>query len=361
MNVTVLGGGVIGYAVAYELASRGARVRVIDMRGPGAGATQAAAGILAPYIEGHNAALLELGLRGLALYDAFVARVQVDAGRSVEYRRTGTLHAAISERYVGHLDTLAAQLTATGVEHAMLTGVEARGIEPELSHGVRSALSIPGHGYVKVADLMNALVTAASALGVEPAIGRVEAIDAAPGVVVVRTRAAAFDSDAVVIASGSWSGRLQAPAAPVTPIRGQLLQMQFPAPPISRVVWGEGCYLVPWVDGSVLVGATSEDVGFDESSTEGGVAQLESAARELVPSAARASRSAVRVGLRPATADELPLIGRSSTMPGVFYATGHYRSGVLLAPLTAALIADLVMAGRQAPLLELVRPGRFGL
>ena len=361
MNVTVVGGGVIGYAVAYELASRGARVRVVDMRGPGAGATQASAGMLAPYIEGHHPALLELTLGSLSLYDAFIVRVQASAQRRVEYGRTGTLNAASSDRCEGHLKTLAAQLTDAGVEHAMLDGRAARAAEPGLASGVRSALVIPEHGYVKVADLMAALVAAAAGAGVESAIGRVEAIEPARGGVVVRTAATGFKSDAVVIASGSWSGELPSPAAPVKPIRGQLLQMQFPAPPISRVVWGEGCYMVPWRDGSVLVGATSEDVGFDESSTAAGVAQLEAAACALLPSVAQAVRSAVRVGLRPATTDELPLIGRSSTMPGVFYATGHYRNGVLLAPLTAMLLADLVMEGREAPLLELVRPDRLGV
>jgi thiazole synthase len=118
---------------------------------------------------------------------------------------------------------------------------------------------------------------------------------------------------------------------------------------------------VPWTDGSLLLGATSEDVGFDESSTAAGVEGLRDAARRYIPSTATAALEEVRVGLRPATADELPLIGRSSTMRGVFYATGHYRNGVLLAPLTATLIGDLVMERREGPMLALTRPDRVGL
>ncbi|MBI4266504.1 MAG: FAD-dependent oxidoreductase, partial [Acidobacteria bacterium] len=178
------------------------------------------------------------------------------------------------------------------------------------------------------------------------------------------TSAGTSSADAVVIAAGSWSGAISiapAPPAPVKPIRGQLLHLHFPQPPIARVVFSTSGYLVPWQDGSVLVGATSEDVGFDESATVAGVRGLVDFARELLPAADRARFGEVRVGLRPETADELPVIGASSRMRGVYYATGHYRNGVLLAPLTAAMVADLVLEGRERPELALTRPDRFGL
>ena len=132
-------------------------------------------------------------------------------------------------------------------------------------------------------------------------------------------------------------------APPVRPVRGQLLHLRFASPPLSRIVWGSTSYLVPWADGSVLVGATVEDAGFDESVTVAGVCQLLESAVDLLPAARSATFEGARAGLRPATADELPIIGRSSTMRGMYYATGHYRNGVLLAPLTAAMIADLVL------------------
>ncbi len=154
-----------------------------------------------------------------------------------------------------------------------------------------------------------------------------------------------------------------APAVPppVRPVRGQLLHLRFASPPLSRVVWGAAAYLVPWVDGSVLVGATVEDAGFDDSVTVAGIRGLLDAAVELLPAAQFAAFTDARAGLRPATPDELPIVGRSSTMPGVYYATGHYRNGVLLAPLTAVMIADLVLEGRERAELSLVRPDRFGL
>ena len=129
----------------------------------------------------------------------------------------------------------------------------------------------------------------------------------------------------------------------------------------SRILWGPGCYIVPRRDGTVLVGATVEDVGFDERATMGGVRALVDAAAMLVPGLDGSSLESVRVGLRPATADELPIIGPSATMPQVFYAAGHYRNGVLLAPLTAGLVADLVLDGRAGPELAVTRPARFGL
>jgi glycine/D-amino acid oxidase-like deaminating enzyme len=130
---------------------------------------------------------------------------------------------------------------------------------------------------------------------------------------------------------------------------------------LSRVVWGTDCYLVPWRDGSLLVGATVEEAGFDETATAAGVTRLLESSAELLTTMPEARFDTVRIGLRPGTPDELPLIGPSSTMPGVYYATGHYRNGVLLSPLTAKLVAALVLDGRRDPDLELVRPDRFGL
>ena len=161
-----------------------------------------------------------------------------------------------------------------------------------------------------------------------------------------------IDSDALVLAAGSWSGGIpMSPAAPppVRPVRGQLLQLRFDSPPLTRIAWGSAAYLVPWTDGTLLVGATVEDVGFDEQRHGGGRAPAaRPPRRSCCRPRARPRFVEARAGLRPATADELPIVGRSSTMRGVFYATGHYRNGVLLAPLTASLVADLVLDGREA-------------
>lgn len=361
----MVGAGVIGCAVAHELASRGAGVHVIDRREAGQGATRASAGILAPRIEGHREALLTLGLSSLALYDDFVRCVSADAGRPVEYRRTGTLQVARTEDEAAALREAAGALAAAGAAHALVGADEARAMEPALGSAVVAGLVVPEHGYVGVASLVAALHAAGTRRGVTWSHETVERIEPDGRGVRVTTAGprpgVRVDADAVVDCAGSWSGQLgmRASPPPVRPIRGQLVHLRFARAPLSHVIWGEACYLVPWSDGSLLVGATTEDVGFDESATEEGARRLMEAARELLPCVDEATVAGVRVGLRPATADELPLIGASPTMPGVYHATGHYRSGVLLAPLTARLLADLIVDERRGAALDLVRPERF--
>lgn len=364
MNVTIVGAGIVGCAVAYELASRGADVRLVDPRAPGSGATRASAGMLAPYIEGHSDRLLRLTVGSLGHYDGFVARVCADAGQAVEYRRTGTLQVARNEAEAGELSLTAGRLAAAGVPHTYLDGDAACRLEPALAPGVAGGLLVPQHGYVGVATLMAALAAAGSRYSISVMTAPVQRIESTADRVDVVTPEATFASDAVVLAAGSWSGAISMPAAPpapVRPIRGQLLHLRCRAAPVSRVIWSTGVYVVPWQDGSILVGATSEDVGFDESATAAGVGDLLARAAALLPATRAARFEAVRVGLRPATADELPVIGPSSTMRSVYYAIGHYRNGVLLAPLTAIVLADLILDGRERPELALVRPDRFGL
>jgi glycine oxidase len=361
VTVTIVGGGVIGYSIAYELATRGIRVVVIDARGAGAGATRASAGILAPYIEGREEAVLRLGVRSLSLYDQFIERVTADARQPIEWQRCGTIEAACNSEQDTALEAAAVRLAAAGVAHRLLAPRELRQAEPALDPDVTSALRIDEHGYVRVSHLMSALVTAVRRMDGEHRHQTVERIASGPAGVRVETSDGASDVDAVVIAAGTWSGLVTAPPAPVRPIRGQVVELACEAAVPARVVWGDGCYVVPWRDGRVLVGATSEDAGFDESVVPAATTRLTDAARALIPGLRTAVVADVRVGLRPATPDELPIIGPSATLPGVFFATGHYRHGILMAPLTASMTADLVTAGPRDPLLDLVRPARFGL
>jgi glycine oxidase len=368
VRITVVGAGIIGCAVAHELASRGARVRVIDMRGAGRGATQASAGILAPYIEGHSDALLRLGVNSLALYEGFVTRASEDSQQAIEFERGGSLQVAVNDTEAMELAAAARRLAHADVEHELMPGHHARGLEPMLSPQVQSALLLPQHAYVRALELTSALAEAATRRGAEFTTSTVEDIcpstrlrAGSTGAAAVRTANGLVESDAIVIAAGSWAGQLPPSRPPVRPVRGQLLHLHFAERPLSRVVWGTGCYLVPWRNGSLLVGATVEEAGFDETATAAGVTHLLGRCAELIAATPGARFDAVRVGLRPATPDELPLIGASSTMPGIYYATGHFRNGVLLAPLTARMVADLVIDGRRDPDLELVRPDRFGL
>jgi glycine oxidase len=359
-DAVVIGAGIIGLAVGHELARRGARTAILEERTAGAGATQASAGVLAPYIEAPGAgALHELTVRSLQLYDGFIADVQQDAGTAVEYNRAGTLEIATCPESADRLRELAARLGALGVIAEWMDGPEAVRREPALSLP-EGALLIGTQGYVRVMQLLGALTSAARARGAVLLEGRkVDRLESgADGSVTIGAGAERYRTRTVVIAAGSWSSRVAAGGATVSPIRGQLVQLRWTGPAITRVLWSELCYIVPWADGTVLVGATVEDAGFDQRTTLGGVRSLMEAACRLLPSASDATFVGARAGLRPSTADGLPLIGRSAVNSAVVYATGHFRNGVLLAPLTAQLVADLVVSNRHDPALALTAPGR---
>ena len=366
-EVLIVGAGVIGCACAHELAAAGARVSVFDARQAGKGASQASAGVLAPYIEGHEAGpLRELGARSLGMYDRFVQHAMRTSGLTVQYTRNGTLEMAYRHDAVERLCQSAGTLSAQGVRAEWLEGPALRAAEPLVTSAVKGGLLIANHGFVGVPDLVDALAASAMRNGATFALDtRVVAIDHGPGGrIAVETENGVSFGDAVVIATGSWTSQLRvadADRASVKPIRGQLLHLSWPtAQPLRHVLWGPGCYLVPWLTGRVLVGATMEDVGFDERATAVGVKDLLEAAGTLVPELWKAAFTEVRVGLRPASTDGLPIVGASAMVPGVIYATGHYRNGVLLAPLTAALVKDLVFGHGTDPALAMLSPGRFG-
>jgi glycine oxidase len=358
-DAIVVGAGIIGCAIGWELARRGARTVILEARVAGAGATQASAGVLAPYIEAPKGGPLhELAVRSLGLYDAFVADLERETGTPVEYRRCGTLEVAAEPAGAARLAALASWTRAAGVEARWVDGREAMEMEPALGR-CEGALLVPVHGYVGAAQLTSSLLDAARRRGATLIAGqRVE--DVAPGRagMIVSTSGGRHHGATVVIAAGSWSGSLGADQIPVRPIRGQLLRLQWHAQPISRVLWSDRCYIVPWTDGTVLVGATVEDVGFDERTTAAGVRDLLDAACDLMPQAWGAAFIDARVGLRPATPDGLPIIGRSPNTPALVYASGHYRNGILLAPLTARLVGDLVIDHRSDPMLSAVSPAR---
>jgi glycine oxidase len=363
-HVVVVGAGVIGCAVAYELARRGGRVHVIDRREVGQGATQASAGVLAPYIAAHTGSkLLELGGRSLDLYDEFMARVVEDSGSAVQYVRSGTLEVARDADAAQRLQETACAYRDLGVIADYLDQAAVHEAEPQLSDTVVSGLVVASHGFVGASDLTNALRRAAGAHGVTftPSTSAAKVSRRGEGLQ-VETPVDTVVCDAVVMAAGSWSGQVEAEGeepVPVRPVRGQLLHLGWPKLPLQRVIWTDQCYLVPWTDGSVLVGATVEDVGFDERATIAGVQQLIDMTCELVPTARKAWFYGVRVGLRPGTPDDLPAIGPSERLAGLFYATGHFRNGVLLAPLTAQLVADYVLDGKRDAALKATSLSRF--
>jgi glycine oxidase len=365
-DIIVVGAGIVGCAVAHELASRGASVEIVDERPVGMGATQASAGVLAPYIEAREgSALLDLTVRSLELYDRFVERVAADSGVPIAYRRTGTVDVATNDTELRALQQTAEVLARRDVPALMLDAQAVRAEEPQLSDGAIGGLLIEQHGFVGAGDLTRALAIAARHHGAQLIErSRVRRISSLHGDMIVDTDRGSLTSNAVVLAAGSWSGAIAiegiTPTVPVRPVRGQLLHLGWTGTPLRRVTWSARCYLVPWEDGTLLVGATVEEAGFDERTTAAGVRGLLDAVCEIVPHAWQAGFLGARVGLRPATADELPVIGASVAMPNLMYATGHYRNGVLLAPLTAQLVADAMLENRIDPLLAPISPARFG-
>jgi glycine oxidase len=365
-DIIVIGAGIVGCAVAEELSRRGASVEIVDDRPVGMGATQASAGVLAPYIEAREGSpLLEATVRSLALFDEFVARVSADSGVAVPYRRTGTIDVATTEAELRGLEARAAWLARRSVPALLLDAAGTRAEEPCIGEGAIGALHIEPHGFVVAADLTRALVTAARRHGAQLIEqSRVRRVGRRDGDVIVDTDRGSLRADAVVLAAGSWSGAVAVDGVrsplPVRPVRGQLLSLGWSGTPLRRVTWSSRCYLVPWDDGTLLVGATVEEAGFDERATVAGVRDLLEAVSDLVPHAWSASFRGARVGLRPATADGLPVIGRSAALPNLMYATGHYRNGVLLAPLTARLVADAMLEHAIDPMLTAFSPARFG-
>lgn len=365
-DIIVVGAGIVGCAIASELARRGASVQLVDGRQAGMGATQASAGVLAPYIEATaDTPLLALAVRSLDLFDEFVAREASDSGVAVPYRRTGTLDVALQEGAMGKLRATAALLTSRDVAAEIVDGHAARGEEPHLTADVVGGLLIPAHGYVAAGALARALASSARRHGTQVVEGgRVLRVALVDGDMLVATERGTLTGNAVVLAAGSWSGQIEIAGVkarvPVRPVRGQLLRLGWTGAPLRRVTWSDRCYLVPWDDGTLLVGATVEEAGFDERATAAGVRGLLEAACDLVPHSWAAGFLGARVGLRPATPDDLPIIGASNVLPDLFYATGHYRNGVLLAPLTAQLVADAMLDSRIDPALAALSAQRFG-
>jgi glycine oxidase len=363
-DVLILGGGIVGCAIADELSRRGARVTLADPRGIGNGATQASAGMLAPFTEGvHDPVLQTLGTESLGLFDSFVGRVRAD-GHALVYGRSGSIDVALDPTAAAVLADRAVVLSRAGIAHRLLDAGTARHLEPSLAPDTVAALVIDAHGFAGVPQLAAALWASAERRGAASIAEGVHRIVPGHGTVRVELETSTRDAPHVVLATGCWTGRIDlagAPPLPVRTVRGQLLALQWPnGDLLRRTVWGPRCYAVPWPDGTLLVGATMEEVGFDERTTVAGVHDLLTAVSEIMPRAWSASVSGVRVGLRPATPDDRPVIGASRRIEGLVYATGHYRNGVLLSPITARVVADIVEGKPVNGALEACAPSRFG-
>lgn len=372
-DVLVIGGGVIGLVTAWRAAQRGLAVAVVDPD-PGGGAAQVAAGMLAAVTELHygEQTLLGLNLASARRYPGFAAELTELTGHDLGYRRCGTLAVALDADDRAHLRELHTLQRQSGLESEWLSGRECRRLEPMLAPGVRGGLRVDGDHQIDPRRLAAALVAACERAGV------VFHRDWAERLEVVRERATGVLTRAgdtcgarqVVLAGGSLSGRLAGVPddvlPPVRPVKGQVLRLTVPkryAPFLSRtvraVVRGSQVYLVPRENGELVVGATSEELGWDTTVTAGGVYELLRDAHELVPGITELPLTETRAGLRPGSPDNAPLLG-PTRLDGLLLATGHYRNGVLLTPVTGDVMAELLAGGELPEEARPFTPRRFG-
>ncbi|KUL49909.1 MULTISPECIES: glycine oxidase ThiO [unclassified Streptomyces] len=371
-DVLVVGGGIIGLVTAWRTAQRGLAVTVVDPE-PGGGAAQVAAGMLAAVTELHHGeqALLGLNLASARRYPDFAAELTEASGRGLGYRTCGTLAVALDSDDRAHLRELHALQSRSGLESEWLSGRECRRLEPMLAPGVRGGLRVDGDHQIDPRRLTAALLTACERAGVLFRRAWAERLDVAGDRArgVVLADGAALHAGQTVLAAGSLSGRLagvpEAVLPPVRPVKGQVIRLTVPkpyAPFLSRtvraVVRGSHVYLVPREDGELVVGATSEELGWDTTVTAGGVYELLRDAHELVPGITELPLTETRAGLRPGSPDNAPMLG-PTRLPGLQLATGHYRNGVLLTPVTGDVMAQALTTGELPEEARPFTPRRF--
>jgi glycine oxidase len=362
-DVAIIGAGIIGLALAFELAGRGASVRVYDTGEPAKGASWAAAGMLAPRTE-HVAdeAMRELCESSLAQYPDFVQAVREESGVDPHLRLDGILHTAYRDDALSQLQSWRERLLQNGFAADVLSREETLRMEPGLGKHIRGALLVHGEGQIDNRRLGRALAQACKGRGVRLHTVRSVSLDCdSRRVLGVRSDLGYEAVAAVVNAAGAWAARVDGVpphcVAPVHPIKGEMLAIEIPIGLVRHTLWVPDAYLVPRTDGRLLVGATARDSGFDARVTAGGIESLLRAAIAAVPALRDFTVSETWAGFRPATADERPLLGRTA-LDGYFLACGHYRNGILLAPATARLLADAVVEKRSIP--EAFSVERFG-
>ncbi|HVQ37256.1 MAG TPA: glycine oxidase ThiO [Pyrinomonadaceae bacterium] len=374
-GVVIVGGGVIGLAVARALALRGSPdVVLIERASLGAESSSAAAGMLAPQAEADSVDdFFRLACRSRDMYPKFAAALLEETGIDIELETTGTLYLAFTEEDAVELEMRHQWQRSAGLTVQSLDGHEARRLEPAISANVCAALKFPFDMQVENRRLVSALAVATEKLGISLVTGTtVSALKTDyRGVAGVETSRGFVGTNTVVIAGGAWTSSLavtslsgSAPKAGlpnlgIAPVRGQMLCFEV-NPQIARhVIYSSRGYLVPRRDGRLLAGSTTEYAGFDRRVTAEGVNSILSAALEISPQIGALPIASSWAGLRPRAADGLPVLGRYAEIGGLFYATGHYRNGILLAPITGELIADAIVGQSNSTSLGPFSPDRF--
>jgi glycine oxidase len=363
-DAAIAGGGLIGSAIALELSRAGLRVALFDARDPGHEASWASAGILSPAPENSAMiAMVSLGRASIAMYPDFVASVEELSGLPTGYRAKGTLEALFSRHAREELNTIIALHHGLGLKAEAISAEEARELEPAIGEDVEAAVVRPDEASVDNRLLTTALLDAAKRTGARIFPGSpVQSIsrEGAQCQGFVLANGEQIAARHTIIAAGCFSSRIAGVEefAPVRPAKGQMVSLRNEAVRIERVLWSERIYLVPRNDGRILAGATVEHVGFDKTVTAAGIHANLDAAIELVPALAAARVEETWAGLRPDTPDHLPIIGPAD-LEGLLIATGHFRSGVLLTPITARIIGDYVAGSTPTFDCDRFSPMRF--
>ena len=364
-DVVIAGAGVIGLSIAHELLCRGTRVTLVDPRQPGMGASWASAGVLAPQgARPFHRPYRDLCLSSRDLFADWSARLLEETGIDIEYRTEGGLQVAFDDAESEELDQRYRHQQDLGLPVERLSGEEVRALEPMLSPETRCGLLFEGMHQVENRRLVQALVAAVRARGGEFRIGNpvtdlIVRRNRAAGIVVPGER---IGAERVVVAAGAWSGLLKwipGSPPPVQPVRGQMVCVDGSGvPPLRRVIYGPEQYLVPRRDGRVLLGATVEKTGFDASVTAGGVSDVIREGLRMAPGLAEAPVVETWAGLRPMSKDGKPILGPAD-LERLVLATGHFRNGILLAPITGRLIADHLEHSAVPPAMAPFLPDRF--
>ncbi len=357
-EVAIIGAGVIGCAIAWRLSQGGMRVIVIDRGGVGGEASRAAAGMLAPLAEAEREDdFFHLAVAGLAIYPDFARELRASSGVDVEYRDEGTLYLALTDEDEEDLDRRWRRLRETGSNIGRLNAERAFALEPLLNRTLRFALKFPGDHQIDNRRLMTALQAAARNSGVEFRTHTearemlIESVAGRSRIAGVKTARGEIRARTVVVAAGSWSSLLRCDEATrfeVEPVRGQMVAIETPAPAPRHVIYSRRGYLVPRLGGYMIAGSTTERVGYDKRVTAGGLASIIKNAIEIMPCLAHQPVTETWAGLRPRAPDDLPILGADPRVEGLIYATGHYRNGVLLAPITAQAISELIIKGQSS-------------
>lgn len=372
-DVVVVGGGVIGLACAWRLSRHGLSVVVADPT-PGRGASWAAAGMLAPATEAHfgEEPLVALNLESAHMWDSFAADLESASGTSIGFRRCGTLSVAFDGGDSDRAEQIYRFQQELGLDVQWLTARQARSLEPDLSPNIRSAVWAPGDHQVHNRRLVDALLSAAVQAGATVALEKVEQVELAGGAAdgVVLQSGHVVSCKSVVLAAGCWTGEIGGlpPGAGLPrgrPVKGQILRMSHRqgGPSLSRavraLVEGQSTYMVPRLDGTMVIGATVEEKGFDTTVTADALYQMLHDARRAVPSTSELVLDEAMAGLRPAYADNAPIVGAHPGVPGLVVASGHYRNGILLTPVTVEAVAAMVMGGEPPAAIKAFGPDRF--